>query len=122
MLGVAFKKDVDDARNSPAERVIELLARRGAEVRYNDPFIPHLTIADGPFLKGGLSLDSVPLSDETIRSADCVVIVTRHSQYDYRRIVELAPLVVDCCNATKKVNPKGKEVVRLGAPTSSEMG
>ncbi len=83
MLGVAFKPDVDDPRNSPAERVIELLLARGAEVRYHDPYIPRFTVGGDVFYRPNCTLESVPLTDEELASADCVVIVTGHHSVDY---------------------------------------
>lgn len=119
ILGVAFKKDVDDARNSPAEKVIELLARRGAHVCYNDPFVPHFNVDGSPFIEGHLSLDSTSLSDEGISRSDCTIIVTGHTQYDYERLAELAPLIVDCCNATRNIKSRRGNVVRVGSPNGN---
>jgi UDP-N-acetyl-D-mannosaminuronate dehydrogenase/intein/homing endonuclease len=115
VLGVAFKPDVDDPRNSPAERVIELLLARGAEVRYHDPYIPRFTVGGDVFYRPNCTLDSVPLTDEELASADCVVIVTGHRSVDYARVVQKARRVVDCCNATRGT-PPDRRVVRLGAP------
>ncbi len=95
VLGVAYKKDIDDVRESPALDVIRLLEEKGGLVDYHDPFVARVR-EDGE-LRGR---DSVPLTDETLRASDCVVIVTDHSSVDYRRVVELAPLVVDTRNAT----------------------
>jgi UDP-N-acetyl-D-glucosamine dehydrogenase len=117
ILGVAFKRDVDDARNSPAQRIIELLITRGAEVAYHDPFIPVFHVGDNVFLRQARRLTSVPLTAETLASQDCVVIVTGHSAIDYAWVVEHARLVVDTCNATARV-PSGRDkIVRLGAPS-----
>ncbi len=115
VLGVAFKPDVDDPRNSPAERVIELLLARGAEVRYHDPYIPRFTVGGNVFYRSNRTLDSVPLTDEELASADCVVIVTGHRSLDYARVVQKARRVVDCCNATRGA-PPDRRIVRLGAP------
>jgi len=115
VLGVAFKPDVDDPRNSPAERVIELLLARGAEVRYHDPYIPRFAVGGDVFYRPNCTLDSVPLTDEELASADCVVIVTGHRSVDYARVVQKARCVVDCCNATRGT-PPDRRVVRLGAP------
>ncbi len=95
VLGVAYKRDVDDLRESPALAVIELLRQGGAVVSYNDPFFP----AVGRGRKYDLQLRSVEL--DQVRSFDCVVIVTDHSSYDYARIVREAQLVVDSRNATR---------------------
>jgi len=95
VLGVAYKRDVDDLRESPALTIIELLKREGAEVAYNDPFFP----AVGRGRKYALNLTSTPLSE--VGSFDCVLIATDHSEYDYEKIVEEARLVIDSRNATK---------------------
>ncbi len=115
VLGVAFKPDIDDPRNSPAERVIELLLARGAEVRYHDPYIPRFTVGGDVFYRPNCTLESVPLTDEELASADCVVIVTGHRSVDYARVTQTAQRMVDCCNATRGA-PQGQRVVRLGAP------
>src|SRR5512136_2619378 len=78
VLGVAFKRDIDDARESPAERVIELLWQRGASVEYHDPYIPRFHIGGNVFHRERLWLESAPLSDEMIARFDCAVIVTGH--------------------------------------------
>ncbi|MER3545934.1 MAG: hypothetical protein C4311_15415 [Chloroflexota bacterium] len=117
ILGVAFKRDVDDARNSPAQRIIELLITRGAEVAYHDPFIPVFHVGDNVFLRQARRLTSVPLTAEMLAGQDCVVIVTGHSAIDYAWVVAHARLVVDTCNATARV-PSGRDkIVRLGAPS-----
>ena len=98
ILGVAYKKDVDDLRESPALTVIELLQKAGAIVSYNDPYVP--TIGRGR--KYDLNLTSTPL--ENLQQYDCVVILTDHSDYDYQRIVCEAQLVVDTRNATRGIS------------------
>jgi UDP-N-acetyl-D-glucosamine dehydrogenase len=99
VLGVAYKKDVDDPRESPAFTILELLQRRGAVVSYNDPHVPTL-----PAMRHhSIRLDSVPLTEETLAWNDCVVIVTDHSAYDYEWLVRHARLVVDTRNATARV-------------------
>ena len=99
VLGAAYKKDVDDVRESPALVLIELLLNGGAEVSYNDPHIPRL-----PHTRHfRISMDSSPLTAEYLASQDCVLIATDHSTYDYDFIVRHAPLVVDTRNATKNV-------------------
>ena len=97
VLGVAYKKDVDDLRESPALTIIELLRRRGAEVAYNDPYFPRV----GRGRHYDLNLDSVPLSD--VGGYDCVMIVTDHSAYDYAGLVRDAQLVIDTRNATRGI-------------------
>jgi len=99
LLGVAYKQDIDDVRESPALSIIDRLWSKGCEVRYHDPFVRHLRFDDAHREANGAPLSSVDLSDDEIRAADCVVIVTNHSQIDYRRVTELAPLVVDTRNA-----------------------
>jgi UDP-N-acetyl-D-glucosamine dehydrogenase len=97
VMGLAYKRDIDDLRESPSLTIIELLQKRGALVEYNDPFFP--TVGQGR--KYALNMTSTPL--EKIPEFDCVVIVTDHTQYDYRAIVEQAKLVVDTRNATKGI-------------------
>jgi UDP-N-acetyl-D-glucosamine dehydrogenase len=115
VLGVAFKPGVDDPRNSPAKRVIELLLRRGAAVSYHDPYVPRFSVGDDVFHRQGVELASVALSDGTLTGADCVVIVTGHRSVDYGRVVERAARVVDTCNATAGVAGAREKVLRLGA-------
>jgi UDP-N-acetyl-D-glucosamine dehydrogenase len=115
VLGVAFKRDIDDPRNSPAIRVIELLLDGGADVCYHDPHVPSFSVGKDVFYPDNPTLDSVPLDDEAIAKADCVVIVTGHSHLDYGQIIEKAKVVVDSCNATKGVQDRAK-VLLVGAP------
>jgi UDP-N-acetyl-D-glucosamine dehydrogenase len=96
VLGVAYKKDIDDPRESPAFTILELLQQRGAVVSYNDPHIPSL-----PAMRHhSIQMDSQPLSARFLAQLDCVVVVTDHTSYDYDWIVAHAPLVVDTRNAT----------------------
>ncbi len=99
LLGVAYKRDIDDVRESPALSIIDRLRSKGCDVRYHDPFVRELKFDDSHTDSSGHPLSSVELNDEEIRSSDCVVIVTDHSQIDYRRVIELAPLIVDTRNA-----------------------
>jgi UDP-N-acetyl-D-glucosamine dehydrogenase len=99
LLGVAYKKDIDNVRESPALSIIDRLRAKGAEVRYHDPFVKQVRFDDAHTEGGGAPLDSVPLTDEELRAADCLIIVTDHSQIDYKRICRLAPLIVDTRNA-----------------------
>src|SRR5690606_20473782 len=94
VLGVAYKRDVDDVRESPALDVIRLLEEKGAEVSYHDPYVPEVDHLDQV-------RSSVPLTDDVLAGADVVVITTDHSSIDYARVVRLAKLVVDTRNATK---------------------
>ena len=100
VLGVAYKKDVDDLRESPTLKIMEILQKRGAEFDYNDPYFPHLHKMrhyDYSHMK------SVPLSAETLGKYDAVIIATDHSSYDYAAIVDAAKLVIDTRNATRRV-------------------
>jgi UDP-N-acetyl-D-glucosamine dehydrogenase len=114
VLGVAFKPDVEDARHSPAERVIELLLERGAVVSYHDPYIPSFEVGADVFHRQPERLSSVPLSDAALAEADLVLVLTAHRGLDYGRVTRLARLVVD---ATAACGPNaGAHVLRLGAP------
>ena len=95
MLGVAYKADVADVRESPALDVIQLLARRGGIVDFHDPHVSELTIEDGRTLK------SVELTDKLLESSDMVVILTDHSAVDTPHVVEKARKVFDTRNATR---------------------
>jgi UDP-N-acetyl-D-glucosamine dehydrogenase len=106
VLGVAYKPDVDDLRESPALDVIGLLKQKGADVSYHDPYIPSLK-------HDSWNLQSVPDLASAVRSADCVVIVTNHSCYDYPALLEQASLIVDSRNALGKLDRKKTKVVRL---------
>ncbi len=122
ILGVAFKPDIDDARNSPAERIIELLLGRGARVRYHDPYVPRFHVGNDVFRRDPLVLESVPLTEDEITTADCIVIVTGHHNLDYAQVVQHARLVVDTCNATATVSEHRDKIVRLGAPLPKPAG
>jgi UDP-N-acetyl-D-glucosamine dehydrogenase len=101
ILGVAYKKDIDDLRESPALTIIELLQKEGAAVSYHDPYFPFI----GKGRKYDLQMKRSELKN--LGEYDCVVIVTDHSDYDYRHIVAEAQLVVDTRNATKGIaSPK----------------
>jgi len=114
VLGVAFKPNVDDARNSPAERVFELLLKEGAQVSYHDPYVPHFHVGGDVFLRDAKHFDSVPITPETLARVDCVVIVTGHASIDYDRVVRHAQLVIDTVNATRGIDHGGDKIVRLG--------
>ena len=98
VLGLAYKKDIDDLRESPALTIIELLQAQGAAVSYNDPFFA--TVGKGR--KYDLQMTCTPL--DNLGQYDCVLIVTDHSDYDYKRIVRESQLVVDTRNATKGID------------------
>jgi len=95
IFGVAYKRDVNDLRESPALDIIELLGRRGGEVSYTDPYIPE-------FKHAHLDLKSVE-ADAAMKACDCAVIITDHKVFDYKGIVEGSPLIVDTRNALKGV-------------------
>jgi len=116
VLGVAFKKNIDDARESPARRVIEALFKHGAIVTYNDPHIPQFSIGGDAVFPCMMTLSSQPLDEATVAEQDCLVILAGHSAYDYPWLVRTARLVVDAVDATREVVARGKKVVRLGAP------
>jgi UDP-N-acetyl-D-glucosamine dehydrogenase len=99
LLGVAYKKDIDDVRESPALSIIDRLRAKGADVHYHDPFVKEVHFEDAHTVGGGEPLQSAPLSEEELRAADCVVIVTDHSGIDYQRVCQLTSLVVDTRNA-----------------------
>jgi UDP-N-acetyl-D-glucosamine dehydrogenase len=115
LLGVAFKRDVDDARNSPAERVMELLLKRGAKVSYHDPYVARFGIGGDVFLKEHRELLSQPLTEELLAKTDCAIIVTGHRAIDYGFVVRHARSVVDTCNATEFVKSGRDKVLRLGS-------
>jgi UDP-N-acetyl-D-glucosamine dehydrogenase len=96
VIGVAYKKDIGDIRESPALDVIRLLERRGAIVSYHDPHVPVLKEED-------IDLKSVPLNASTLENADCVIVVTDHSSVDYGMVARHARLVVDTRNALVRV-------------------
>ena len=106
VLGVSYKRDVNDARESPAIEILAELSKRGAVVTYHDSYVPELTV-------DGHSFRSVPLDDKVLSDADCVLIVTDHTGIDYKRVVELAKVVVDTRNATRSVLQHRDKIVKL---------
>ncbi len=108
VLGVAYKKDIDDMRESPALRVMALLEERGAKVVYHDPYVPFVAEGHG----AARDYRSVPLSDAAISSADAVVILTDHSCIDYADVVRKAQCVVDTRNACKDVPGAAEKVTK----------
>ena len=109
LLGMAYKKDVDDPRESPGFELMELLLKKGAEVEYNDPHIPALpSMRRYPHLR----MSSQELTAEYLRSRDCVLIATDHSAYDWEWIAQHAPLIVDTRNATRTVTDPKATIVR----------
>ncbi len=115
VLGVAYKKDIDDMRESPALSIIDLLRSRGADVCYHDPYVPEVTFDHAYTIGEAEPLYSTELTDELVTSSDCVIICTEHSNIDYRRLCELAPMIVDTRNAlsTEVRNGSKAKVVRL---------
>jgi UDP-N-acetyl-D-glucosamine dehydrogenase len=110
VLGVTYKRDIDDIRESPSLDVMAVLEARGASVSYSDPHVPQLPARHWA---GGRTLSSVPLSAATLAAHDCVAILTDHSAVDYDLIVASADLVVDTRNTIRQPAP---HVFRLGAP------
>ena len=106
VLGVAYKPDIDDMRESPALDVIHLLQQKGADVRYHDPFVPSFRHEDW-------TMQSVSDLNAEIKAADVVVIITNHRQYDYAGILRDAKLIVDTRNALGKAGKDSPKVVRL---------
>jgi UDP-N-acetyl-D-glucosamine dehydrogenase len=110
VAGIAYKRDIDDLRESPSLDVMHLLQQRGAELAYADPYIPVLADAAWP---GHGELKAVALTPDTLARFDCVVIVTDHQAFDYDALVAEADLIVDTRNAIKQPHPN---VFKLGAP------
>ncbi len=108
LLGIAYKKDIDDERESPALKVFELLEQQGAHVQFHDPYVPVVK----PHTFFSRKIRSVPLSEELVESQDCVVITTDHSSIDYEWVVKHSALVIDSRNATKGLSHRGN-VIRL---------
>jgi UDP-N-acetyl-D-glucosamine dehydrogenase len=106
VLGVAYKKDIKDLRESPALDVIELLQTAGAEVEYNDPHVPSIRTDES-------EMKPVKLTRKALQGSDCVVILADHSAYDYEFIVRNAQMVMDTRNATKKVKKNREKIVKL---------
>jgi UDP-N-acetyl-D-glucosamine dehydrogenase len=108
VLGIAYKKDIDDMRESPALDVIRLLEELGADVVYHDPYVPK-------FDEDGVHHESVALTDAELKKCDVVVIVTDHSSVDYQHLVNRAALIVDTRNATGRVSPGNARIVSLSS-------
>ncbi len=106
ILGVAYKRGVTDVRESPALEIIHHLIRKGARVRYHDPFVPS-------FRTDGTTLRSAPLTPRTLRSADCVVIVTDHEALDKRLVAKHSRLILDTRNALRNLGRRSKKISRL---------
>ena len=108
VLGAAYKKDIDDPRESPSFKLMEILIDKGAEVDYNDPFIPELPSMRMYDVKG----KSVELTEENLAKYDCVLVSTDHSVYEFDFIVKHSQLVIDTRNATVDVKDTGNKVVK----------
>jgi UDP-N-acetyl-D-glucosamine dehydrogenase len=106
VLGVTYKRDVNDVRESPALEIIQMLAERGARVSYADPYVPQVAAGD-------LKLASSSLTPEALRRADCVVVATDHRAFDYAVIAREAPLIVDLRNALGNVLDQREKIVTL---------
>lgn len=109
VLGVAYKRDVDDTRESPSFVIMEELLRHGATLTYSDPHVPHLPKKRDFSLP---AMDSCELTPDYLKGQDCVIIVTDHTRFDYSRIVANAPLVVDTRNATHGVAHGREKIVK----------
>jgi UDP-N-acetyl-D-glucosamine dehydrogenase len=106
ILGIAYKRDISDVRESPALDIFRILEKKGAILRYNDPYIPEFT-------EENVSLTSVELSEELLESMDCVILVTNHSSYDYQWLVDHSKIFVDTRNVTRDLADPKKVVVKL---------
>ncbi len=115
ILGVAYKKDIDDMRESPALSIIDLLRADGADVYYHDPFVAEVTFDHSYTIGAGDPLYNKELTDELIATSDCVIICTEHTPVDYARVCDLASLVVDTRNALSAETRNGSKakIVRL---------
>lgn len=108
VLGIAYKKDSDDVRESPALKLLEILKSKGAEVYYNDPYVPRIP----EVRKYDFNLISSPLTKGLLKRMDAVMIVTDHSRYDYAWIVKNSDLIIDTRNATQNVNINRHKIIR----------
>ena len=111
ILGVAYKRDIDDVRESPALAIIEQLRKMGGEVSYHDPHISEIRLEG----ENDERLQSIELTESAVGESDCLVIVTDHSLVDYRWVVERAPLIIDTRNATRDLKRQGSagKIIRL---------
>jgi UDP-N-acetyl-D-glucosamine dehydrogenase len=119
ILGVAYKRDIDDLRESPALEIMRLLQVKGAEVSYHDPHCP--TIADdGHTPLHHLPLDSQPLTEEVLAGTDAVVLVTDHSRVDYQQVVDHAPVVVDTRGSLRALSGEARVIALSGVEQTPE--
>lgn len=110
ILGMAYKKDVSDVRESPSLELYKMLALKGAKVDFHDPYVK-------PFIEGNETYESVPLTSAGLSSYDCVIVSTNHSSFDYNMVADNAGLIVDTRNVFK--NNQAPHIIRLGTPTPS---
>ena len=108
VLGIAYKRDINDVRESPALDIIRLLEHLGADVVYHDPFVPS-------FQEDGVRHEAVTLTAEELKRSDAIVIVTDHSTVDYQWLVDTAHLIIDPRNATVRTKPGHARIVSLSA-------
>jgi UDP-N-acetyl-D-glucosamine dehydrogenase len=107
VLGLSYKPDIDDVRESPSFELIEKLDELGAQVDYNDPHVPRTH----RMRRHDLKMESVPLTPQTLASYDCVVISTHHSTYNWQEVADHAKLIVDTRNALKNITGCRKHIV-----------
>jgi UDP-N-acetyl-D-glucosamine dehydrogenase len=98
IVGVAYKRNIDDTRETPARDIIEILRSHGARVSYHDPLAPELMVGD-------TLMQSVDIGRDALAGFDCAIIVTDHDAFDYERLVRETPLVIDTRNAAAQVDP-----------------
>jgi UDP-N-acetyl-D-glucosamine dehydrogenase len=115
ILGAAFKRDIDDARNSPSLELLKILDSKGAKVCYHDPYIPEINLKEA--LHDSRPIRQIyrsrPLSEKLLAGMDCVVIAVHHSSFDIGWIVKHSPLIVDAQNATRGLKAPGGKVVKI---------
>lgn len=107
VIGVAYKKDIGDTRESPALEVIRILLDKGADILYHDPYVSHITLGEGE------TYTSQTLNSTSVENADCVVILTDHSSIDYDLIVKYAAIVVDTRNATRTIQTTSSNIIKI---------
>jgi UDP-N-acetyl-D-glucosamine dehydrogenase len=115
VLGAAFKRDIDDARNSPAVELMRILLGRGAEVSYHDPHVPEVRL-DGEGGHGsvpGVRLTGVPLDEGRLRAQDCICLAVAHAAFDVPRLIKESALLVDATGVTRRFPHPSGAVVRL---------
>ena len=108
ILGVAYKRGIDDVRESPALAIMKLLQEKGANITYNDPHVPRLR----PMRKYMFTMTSKPVTEKLLRQTDLVMIITDHPEYDFRWIVDHASLIMDTRNATRGIRSKRAQIIK----------